>query len=82
MATLSIPDDALKEAGLTEAEASIELACRLFDIGRLSLWSAAHVAGLSRTEFESELLNRRIPIYRPTPADLAEDMAALDKLGV
>jgi len=82
MLTLHIPDELLKEAGLTEQEALVELACRLFDAGRLSLWSAARLAGLDRAGMEDALLDRHIPIYRPTTADLAEDMRTLDEMGV
>jgi predicted HTH domain antitoxin len=53
----------------------------LFDAGKLSLWSAARLARLNRTEFEQELLARKIPLYRPTPSDLADDLASLERLG-
>jgi predicted HTH domain antitoxin len=78
---LRIPDDLLQEAGLSEHEALIEIACRLFDAGKLTLWSSAKWAGLTRTAFEEELLRRRIPIHRPGPADLADDLKALGRLG-
>lgn len=74
--TIFIPDDILKRAGITEQEARVELACGLFDSGRLELWPAAQVAGLSRPEFEAELLKRKIAIYRPTEDDLRRDMEA------
>ncbi len=76
-----ISDETLQQAGLTEREALIEIACRLFDIGKLHLWPAAKLAGMSRVEFEQELENRKIPIYRPTLEDLAEEMAELKRLG-
>lgn len=76
-----IPDEALRQAGLDEREAVIESACRLFDAGKLALWPAARLAGLSRVEFEGELRARHIAIYRPTPQDLADDLDALDRLG-
>jgi predicted HTH domain antitoxin len=79
---LVIPDDALREAGLSENDALIEFACRLFEAGRLSLWGAAKLAGLSRVAFEDELLARRIPWLRPDEGDLADDLAALDRLGI
>ena len=41
MATLSIPDHVLRQAGLTERDALVEFACRLFDAGKITLWSAA-----------------------------------------
>jgi predicted HTH domain antitoxin len=51
-----IPDVTLKQAGLTEKDALIEIACRLFDGDKLHLWPAAKLAGLSRDEFESALI--------------------------
>ncbi len=77
-----IPDEVLKEAGLTEREALIEIACRLFDIEKLHLWPAAQLAGLTRVEMEGELAKRNIPIYRPTVEDLEEELAAMDRLGI
>ncbi|MBI4602237.1 MAG: UPF0175 family protein [Planctomycetes bacterium] len=77
---LVIPDDALKEAGLTEKQALLEFACRLCEAGKLALWSAAKLAGLSRGQMEAELLRRMIPIHRPDPQDLADDLATLDRL--
>jgi predicted HTH domain antitoxin len=79
--SLTIPDDMLREAGLTEEQAQVEFACRLFDLGKLSLWSAAKWAGLTRVEFESQLRLRRIAVYRPSQEDLAEDLATLNRLG-
>jgi predicted HTH domain antitoxin len=75
-----IPDEAVQQTGLSERELLIELACRLFDIGRLALWPAAKLAGLSRGEMEAELRRRQIPIYRPTAADLEQDLATLKHL--
>ena len=59
-----IPDETLKQAGLTETEARIEIACRLFDADKLHLWPAAQLAGLSRDEFESALISRGIAVHR------------------
>jgi predicted HTH domain antitoxin len=77
-----ISDETLQQAGLTEREALIEIACRLFDIGKLHLWPAAKMAGMSRGGFEQELMNRKIPVYRPTLEDLADDMATLERLRI
>ena len=77
-----IPDETLEAAGLTEREAVVEIACHLFDTGKLALWPAAKLAGMSRGEFEAELMSRRIPVYRPTEQDLADDLAALKRLGI
>jgi predicted HTH domain antitoxin len=78
---LTIPDDLLREAGLSEREGLIEFACRLFDAGKLTLWAAAKGAGLSRVEFEGELRRRDIPIYRPSPGDVGDELSTLDRLG-
>ena len=59
-----IPDETLKQAGLTEREALIEISCRLFDAGKLHLDQAARLAGMTRNEFESELMSREIDVYR------------------
>jgi predicted HTH domain antitoxin len=77
-----ISDETLQAAGLTEREAKIEIACRLFDAGKLPLWPAAKLACMSRGEFEVELGQRNIAVYRPTERDLADDLAALDRLGI
>jgi hypothetical protein len=37
---------------------------------------------LSRVAFEQELRARGIAVYRPGPHDLADDLAALDRLGI
>lgn len=77
---VALPDDVLRQAGLDGRQILIEFACWLFDTERLDLWPAAQVAGLSRDEFEAELLNRRIAIYRYSEADFAQDMATAEKL--
>jgi predicted HTH domain antitoxin len=82
MSTITIPDDLLKEAGLDAREALVEFACRLFDAGKLPLMSAARLAGLDRHGMEEALLGRNLSIYRPTPQDLADDLAAFERLGI
>ena len=77
---LTISDEVLQSAGLTEAEARVEIACRLFDGGKLALWPAAKLAEMSRVEFEAELHRRGIPIYRPTIEDVEADLAAFERL--
>jgi predicted HTH domain antitoxin len=79
---LTISDEVLKQAGLTEREALIEFACRLFDAGKLTLPGAGRLAGLDRPEFETELFRRNIPAYRLTLEDLEKDLAALERLGI
>src|SRR5262245_44850549 len=77
-----IPDETLEAAGLTEREAVIEIACHLFNSGKLALWPAAKLAGMRRGEFEAELGRRKIAVYRPTEQNFADDLAALNRLGI
>jgi predicted HTH domain antitoxin len=79
--TVTIPDDIVQQMGLTEREVLIEIACRLFDAGKIPLPTAGKLAGLKRTEMESELIKRKIPIYRPTVEDVRADVETLKRLG-
>lgn len=74
---LTISDEVLRQAGLSECQARIELACLLLDQGRLALWPAARVAGLSRGAFERELIARSIPVYRMTRQEFERDLRSL-----
>jgi predicted HTH domain antitoxin len=78
---LVIPDDILRAAGMNEREAKVEIACRWFDAGKLTIGHAAHLAGLSEVEFEAQLERRGIPRYRYTEEMLDHDVNVLKKLG-
>ena len=82
MSNFTIPDEVLREAGLSEGEALVEFACRLFDAGKLTLWSAAKLARLDRNGIEDALLERGLPVYRPQLSDLDDDLATLQRLKV
>jgi predicted HTH domain antitoxin len=69
-----ISDETLQQAGLSERDARIEIACRLFDAEKLQLWPAAQLAGLSRVEFESELMSRGIALVRVDEAYLKHEL--------
>ena len=77
---LTIPDDLLAAAGLDERNAPIEIACRLYDAGKLSMSGATRWTGLMRAEFEEELLRRGLAIFKPTTADLQQDLETLKRL--
>ncbi len=79
--TLHIPEETLREAGLTERDALIEFACRLFDAQKLNIHQAAKLAALDRYTFEAELIKRQLPIHRYSKADLRQDLEAVEKLG-
>ncbi len=77
---LVIDDETLRAAGLTEREARIELACRLFESGRLELWPAAQFCGLDRIDFIQELGKRKIDGFRYGPEELRQDLETLDRV--
>jgi predicted HTH domain antitoxin len=72
---LLISDDELIVAGVTAEEARLELACRLYASGKLSLAQAARWAAMSRVDFEDALISRRIPVYRMTQKAWEEETA-------
>jgi predicted HTH domain antitoxin len=76
-----IPDETLRVAGMDEREAKVEIACRLFDAGKLTIGHAARLAELSVAEFEQQLALRGLPRYRYTEEMLEQDVDALKKLG-
>jgi predicted HTH domain antitoxin len=61
---LLISDEMLSQTGLSERQAKIEIACRLYAASQLSMPSATQWTGLSRVEFEQELLARDLPLVR------------------
>ncbi|HMN39413.1 MAG TPA: UPF0175 family protein [Phycisphaerales bacterium] len=70
---LDIPDEILREAGLTKHDALVEFACRLFDAGKLDKAVAARLCGLERPAFEAELAKRGLTVYRSTLEDYELD---------
>ncbi len=77
MTTLHIPDDLLKQAGISEQEALLELACRLFETGKLSLFFAAKLATIPQLLFEDLSPDRKIPLYRYSEQHLKSDLETL-----
>lgn len=58
-----ISEEELRNLHVTESEARLALAVRLYEDGRISIGRAAGLAGLARLEFESELAKREISLY-------------------
>lgn len=81
MAAIHIPSDILNHAGISETEAMLELACRLFETGKLTLFFGAKLAGLTQAEFEDALLDRGIALYRYDENDLKNDLNTLRNSG-
>jgi len=78
---VTIPDQLLSEAGLSEADAKLEIACRLYDAGRLTMPQATRWAGISRVEFESALLHRGLPLIRIDDIYWHQEVEGLERLG-
>ena len=72
----------LRQAGLTERNALVEFACRLFDAGKITLWSAAQLAGLDRNGIEDASAgagDSGLPAHGRRPG---QDLDTLDRLGI
>ena len=78
---LTISDETLKQLGLTEREARIEIACRLYSADVIEKPVATRLAGLSRSEFEDELTRRGLPWIRvgTTPEYIEQELKALEE---
>jgi len=71
----------LSEAGLSEVEAKLEIACRLYDAGKLTMPQATRWAEISRSEFESALLERHLPLVRIDDTYWQQEVEGLERLG-
>ncbi|MBI4873696.1 MAG: UPF0175 family protein [Acidobacteria bacterium] len=60
---VTLPDDLLQAARLTEEELKTELAIALFERERLTLGQAAILAELPQLDFQRLLASRRIPLH-------------------
>jgi predicted HTH domain antitoxin len=78
---VTIPDHVLRQAGLTEREALIEIACRLYAAGRLEMHPASQLAGLTRLEFEAALYQRDLPVHIYTEEMIEQDIAFVRSTG-
>jgi predicted HTH domain antitoxin len=76
---ITIDDQLLQKAGLTDKEVKLMLALALFREGRLSLGQAARLAGMPYLEFQGELGHRKIPIHYDE-TDLQQDIETLKRL--
>ena len=77
---VTISDQLLKDAGLTASEARLEIACRLYDAGKLPMPQATRWAGVSRTELEAALLERGLPLVCVDDEYWQQERTSLEKL--
>ncbi|MBA4159489.1 MAG: UPF0175 family protein [Gemmatimonadetes bacterium] len=78
--SVTIPDDVLQAAQMSEAELRQELALLLFERERLTLAQAARLAGMERLRFQHLLASRGIPLHYDV-TEFEEDLQTLRELG-
>ena len=80
MSVLHLPDDLLKRLGQNDAGALLEIACRLFQTGRLKVDEAARPARVDLEAFAAACADRKIPVYWYRSEDLMADLEAVKKM--
>lgn len=73
---VTISDEVLAAAHITEPELKQELALALFQQDRLTLAQASRLAGMSQLAFQALMAARRIPIHYGV-AEFREDLQTL-----
>jgi predicted HTH domain antitoxin len=76
---VTLSDELLSEAGLSEPDAKLEIACRLYDAGKLTMPQATGWVGITRVEFENALLERNLPLIRVDARYMALEGGGLQK---
>ena len=76
---VTIPDDVLTAAHLSEPELRRELAVALFREERLTLAQASHLAEMDQFAFQAVLADRQIPVHYGVE-EFHEDLRTLDAL--
>ena len=77
---VTISDEVLTAAHLSEPELKRELAIALFQQERLTLAQASHLAEMDQLAFQALLAERRVPVHYGVE-ELHEDLQTLRKLG-
>ena len=77
---VTIPDEILTAAHISEPELRRELALTLFQQDRLTLAQASRLADMNQLAFQSLLADRQIPIHYGIE-EFHEDLCTLRQLG-
>jgi len=59
---------------VTEEEARLFLALKLYEVGRLTLGKAARLAGLSKRTFMEVMGKQGVPVFAYSPEELREEV--------
>ena len=77
--TVEMPDDALsvlrKSPEDFAREMKLSALCKWYELGLVSQGKAAHLAGMSRSEFFDVLSRYGVSPFQETPEDLDEELA-------
>jgi len=76
---VSIPDEILESARMSEAELRQELAVLLFEKDRITLAQASRLSGMDRLRFQHLLASRGISVHYGVE-DFEEDLSTLRDL--
>ncbi|MBA2246278.1 MAG: UPF0175 family protein [Gemmatimonadetes bacterium] len=77
---VTIPDEVLRAASMSEDDLRREVALMLFGQERLTLAQASRLAGLDRLEFQQLLASRGLTVHYDT-REFEADLATLRRLG-
>ena len=77
---VTIPDEVLSAAHLSESQLKKELALALFRGERLTLGQASHLAEVSQLEFQALLAERQIPVHYGVE-EFREDLRTIGRTG-
>jgi predicted HTH domain antitoxin len=61
-------------SNLSENEAKLLLAIKLYEVGKASLGQAAKVAGFSKRAFMEELGRYKVPVFSYPPEELQQEL--------
>jgi len=75
---VTVPDELLDAAHLTEVEMKLEIAIAMFQQHRITLAQASRFADVDRVDMECMLAGRKIPVY--TEEDWEQDQSTLQWL--
>lgn len=76
---VEIPDQIIKQSGLSSKEILLKVALILFEEERLTLGQASKLAGLHQFEFQKELAARGIPVHYGEE-DFERDLRTIAKI--
>lgn len=76
---IEIPDETLKQNGLSDKEVKLMLAVQLFAEEKVTLASASKLAELHEVQFQKELAKRNIPIHYDVD-DLLKDLETISDI--